>query len=77
MPATFDWDHPEEIGIRLADKYPATDPLTIRFTDLSSKPSRWPGTKNTKTATEIRTQLCHHRLAKKRFVIPNPAFCAG
>ncbi len=34
MPATFDWDHPEEIGIRLADKYPATDPLTIRFTDL-------------------------------------------
>ena len=24
----------EEIGIRLADKFPTTDPLTIRFTDL-------------------------------------------
>ncbi len=34
MPATFDWDDSEEIGLQLADKYPATDPLTIRFTDL-------------------------------------------
>jgi FeS assembly protein IscX len=34
MPDTFDWDDAEEIGIRLADKFPETDPLTIRFTDL-------------------------------------------
>jgi FeS assembly protein IscX len=34
MPATFDWDDPEEIGIQLADKFPNTDPLSVRFTDL-------------------------------------------
>jgi FeS assembly protein IscX len=34
MPNTFDWDAVEEIGIQLADKYPDTDPLTVRFTDL-------------------------------------------
>ncbi len=34
MPATFDWDEPEEIGIQLADKFPDIDPLTVRFTDL-------------------------------------------
>jgi FeS assembly protein IscX len=34
MPLEFDWDDPEEIGIQLADKFPETDPLTIRFTEL-------------------------------------------
>lgn len=34
MPGTFDWDDAEEIGIRLAEKFPETDPLTVRFTDL-------------------------------------------
>ena len=34
MPATFDWDNAEEIGIQLAEKYPDTDPLSVRFTDL-------------------------------------------
>ena len=34
MPATFDWDNAEEIGIRLAEKLPDVDPLTVRFTDL-------------------------------------------
>ncbi len=34
MPFTFDWDNAEEIGIRLQEKFPDTDPLTIRFTDL-------------------------------------------
>jgi FeS assembly protein IscX len=34
MPATFDWDEPEEIGIQLADKFPNIDPLSVRFTDL-------------------------------------------
>ena len=34
MPDTFDWDDAEEIGIQLAEKFPDTDPLTVRFTDL-------------------------------------------
>jgi FeS assembly protein IscX len=34
MPGTFDWDDPEEIGIRLAEKFPDVDPLGVRFTDL-------------------------------------------
>ncbi len=31
---TLDWDSPEDVGILLADKFPETDPLSIRFTDL-------------------------------------------
>ncbi len=34
MPATFDWDNAEEIGIQLAEKYPEADPLTVRYTDM-------------------------------------------
>jgi FeS assembly protein IscX len=34
MPAAFDWDETEEIAIQLADKFPNTDPLSVRFTDL-------------------------------------------
>ena len=34
MPGTFDWDDTEEIGLHLAEKYPDTDPLSVRFTDL-------------------------------------------
>ena len=34
MPGTFDWDNAEEIGIRLAEKFPAVNPLEVRFTDL-------------------------------------------
>ncbi len=34
MPGTFDWDDSEEIGIQLAERFPDTDPLTVRFTDL-------------------------------------------
>ncbi len=34
MPDTFDWDDTEEIGIQLADKFPNSDPLAVRFTDL-------------------------------------------
>ena len=34
MPATFDWDDREEIGIKLAEKFPDIDPLGVRFTDL-------------------------------------------
>jgi FeS assembly protein IscX len=28
------WTQAEDIGIALAEKYPDTDPLTVRFTDL-------------------------------------------
>jgi FeS assembly protein IscX len=34
MPPQFDWSDAEEIGIQLAEKYPDTDPLTVRYTDL-------------------------------------------
>jgi FeS assembly protein IscX len=34
MPDELDWDNTEEIGLRLTDKFPDTDPLTVRFTDL-------------------------------------------
>jgi FeS assembly protein IscX len=34
MPGTFDWDDTEEIGIRLQEKFPDLDPLTVRFTDM-------------------------------------------
>ena len=34
MPPTFTWDNLEDIAIALTDKFPDTDPLTIRFTDL-------------------------------------------
>jgi FeS assembly protein IscX len=31
---TYDWDDHEEIALQLSEKYPDTDPLTVRFTDL-------------------------------------------
>jgi len=34
MPPSFDWNDAEEIGIQLVEKYPDTDPLTVRYTDL-------------------------------------------
>ena len=40
---TLDWDSPEDIGILLADKFPETDPLSIRFTDLHKWVLELPG----------------------------------
>jgi FeS assembly protein IscX len=34
MPPSFDWDDLEDIAIALTDKFPDTDPLTVRFTDM-------------------------------------------
>ena len=31
------WTNSEDIGIALFEKFPAVDPLTIRFTDLREK----------------------------------------
>ena len=34
MATNLSWDDAEDIGIMLAEKFPDTDPLTVRFTDL-------------------------------------------
>jgi len=34
VPTELRWDNAEDIAIELAGKYPDTDPLTVRFTDL-------------------------------------------
>ena len=34
MAAELTWSDAEEIGIQLQEKFPETDPLTVRFTDL-------------------------------------------
>ena len=34
MPPSFDWDDLVYRAISLTDKYPDTDPLTVRFTDM-------------------------------------------
>jgi len=34
VPSELHWDNAEGIAIELAEKYPDTDPLTVRFTDL-------------------------------------------
>ena len=34
MAKEITWEDPEEIGIQLQEKFPETDPLTVRFTDL-------------------------------------------
>ena len=34
MPAELRWKDAEEIAIRLTEKHPDTDPLTVRFVDL-------------------------------------------
>ncbi len=43
MPVTLDWDHAEDIGILLAEKFPDKDPLTVRFTDLHKWVTELPG----------------------------------
>jgi FeS assembly protein IscX len=34
MPREILWTDAEEIGIQLQEKFPAVEPLTVRFTDL-------------------------------------------
>jgi len=43
MPPTFGWDNLEDIAIGLADKFPDTDPLTVRFTDMHKWITELPG----------------------------------
>jgi FeS assembly protein IscX len=37
------WNDAEEIGIQLQEKYPETDPLTVRFTELHRFVTELPG----------------------------------
>jgi len=34
LPQSLTWDDAEDIALALREKYPDTDPLTVRFTDL-------------------------------------------
>ena len=34
MPKTLTWQDVQDIGIALHEKFPDTDPLSVRFTDL-------------------------------------------
>ncbi len=43
MPPTLNWDDVEGLAIALADKFPGTDPLTVRFTDLHKWVCELPG----------------------------------
>jgi FeS assembly protein IscX len=43
MPPTFSWDNFEDIAIALTDKFPDTDPLTVRFTDMHKWITELPG----------------------------------
>ena len=43
MPPTFGWDQIEDIAIGLTDKFPDTDPLTVRFTDMHKWVTELPG----------------------------------
>mgnify|MGYP001566758777 CR=1 FL=1 len=40
---SFTWTDIEEIGIRLFERHPETDPLTVRFTDLHKWVMELPG----------------------------------
>lgn len=43
MPKELTWTDVEEIGILLQEKFPETDPLTVRFTDLRQYVVELPG----------------------------------
>lgn len=40
---TIGWRDSEDIGIALSEKYPDTDPLAVRFTDLHRFVTELPG----------------------------------
>ncbi len=40
---TLTWRDAEDIGIALAERFPDTDPLTVRFTDLRQWVTEIPG----------------------------------
>ena|SRR5437016_4738201 len=91
MPPTFGWDNLEDIAIGLTDKFPHTNPLTVRFTDMhkwitelpgfsgdpaastkpNSKPFRWPGTRNFRTASlRLQRQRDSGEMSRARPALP-------
>jgi FeS assembly protein IscX len=51
MPPIFSWDNFEDIAIGLTDKFPDTDPLTVRFTDMHKWITELPGFSGDPTAS--------------------------
>jgi FeS assembly protein IscX len=49
MAQELTWNDAEEIGIQLQEKYPETDPLSVRFTDLHRYVTELPGFADDKT----------------------------
>ena len=45
------WRDAEDIGIELSERYPDTDPLTVRFTDLHRFVTELPGFSDDPTAS--------------------------
>jgi len=43
LPRSLDWDNIEDIAIALTDKFPDTDPLSVRFTDMHKWITDLPG----------------------------------
>ena len=43
VPSTYDWNAIEDIAIALTDKFPDTDPLSVRFTDMHKWITELPG----------------------------------
>jgi FeS assembly protein IscX len=43
MAFEYGWENAEEIGIQLQEKFPETDPLTVRFTDMHKMVTGLPG----------------------------------
>jgi FeS assembly protein IscX len=43
MPKELTWTDAEDLGILLTEKFPDTDPLTVRFTDLHRYVTELPG----------------------------------
>lgn len=46
MAQDINWNDAEEIGIQLQEKFPDTDPLTVRFTDLHKRVTELEGFKD-------------------------------
>jgi len=69
MPPTFGWDNLEDIAIGLADKFPDTDPLTVRFTDMHKWITELPASPATRRLQRIQTRSHPNGLARR---IPRP-----
>ena len=58
------WTNAEDIGIALAEKFPALDPLTVRFTDLREKVVALDGFDDDPDRKSTRLNSSHLRLSR-------------